>query len=176
MNDAAYGVPFAGAFHGDEHDEDELEEEELRIDLEMRQQAYQFNWGIRDLGSAIQSFVMKLGYATYRHDEVEFEGDERAIGTRFDNDQFVYRGVFEQNRRGPWTGRFGFWGMERDYSAEGEEALSPPIDQQSFALFALEEFDFERVKFQFGGRLETARYNPAFRARTGPPRRPRGRG
>ncbi len=175
-NDAKYGVPFAGEFHGHHHHEEEDEEdhvgeeeedehEELRIDLAMRQLAYQVNWGLRSLGSALESFVMKLSYGTYRHDEIEFEGDERRIGTSFDNDQFVYRGVFEQEKRGPLTGRFGFWGMERDYSAAGEEALSPPIDQQSFALFALEEFDFERVKLQFGGRLETSRYDPAFAER-----------
>ena len=201
-NDAKYGVPFAGEFHGHhhheeeehhddeheegeheegeheegehegeeheegEHEEDEHEEEEeLRIDLAMRQMAYQVNWGLRDLGPAIDTFVMKLAYTTYQHEEIEFEGDQRRIGTTFDNDQVVYRGVFEQNRRGPLTGRFGFWGMERDYSAAGEEALAPPIDQQSFALFALEEFDFERVKLQFGGRLETSRYNPAFAER-----------
>ena len=182
-NDSSYGVPFANEFHahhhheeeaeehhdeeGEEehHDEEEEHEEELRIDLAMRQIAYQVNWGVRDLGPAFERFVMKVGYATYQHEEIEFEGDQRRIGTRFDNDQIVYRGVFEQNRRGPLTGRFGFWGMERDYSAEGEEALSPPIDQQSFALFALEEVDFERVKLQFGGRLETSRYNPAFAER-----------
>ena len=108
---------------------------------------------------------MKLAYTTYQHEEIEFEGDQRRIGTRFDNDQVVYRGVFEQNRRRPLTGRFGFWGMDRDYSAAGEEALAPAIDQQSFALFALEEFDFERVKLRFGGRLESTRYNPAFAER-----------
>ncbi|MDE0624198.1 MAG: TonB-dependent receptor [Bryobacterales bacterium] len=187
-NDAEYGNPFAGEFHGhhhheedehhhegeeaeeghaeDEHgDEHEDEHGELRIDLAMLQQAYQVNWGLRNLGPALERFVMKLAYTTYQHEEIEFEGDQRRIGTRFDNDQVVYRGVFEQNRRGPLTGRFGFWGMERDYSAAGEEALAPPIDQQSFALFALEEFDFERVKLQFGGRLETTRYNPAFAER-----------
>ena len=180
-NDAAYGNPFAGDFHGhhhhddheeevedhhDDHEEEgEHEDEELRIDLEMHQQAYQVNWGLRNLGSALESFVMKLNYATYWHEEVEFEGSARRIGTRFDNDQFAYRGVFEQNRLGPLSGRFGFSGLERDYSASGEEALAPPVDQQSFALFALEELDFERVRFQFGGRLETSRYNPAFAER-----------
>ncbi len=185
-NDANYGIPFADEFHahdhhdeegeehhddeeeGEHHDEDEEHEEheeELRIDLDMRQMAYQVNWGIRDIGPAFERFVMKVGYATYQHDEVEFEGDERRIGTRFDNEQIVYRGVFEQHRRGPLTGRFGFWGMERDFSAEGEEALAPPVDQQSFALFVLEEVDFERIKLQFGGRLETSRYNPAFAER-----------
>ena len=192
-NYGAYGNPFAGEFHGHHHghheeeeegeddhghheeegeelhghheDEGEHEDEELRIDLEMRQQAYQVNWGLRNLGSALEGFVMKLNYATYQHEEIEFEGSQRRIGTRFDNDQFVYRGVFEQNRRGPLTGRFGFSGLERDYSASGEEALAPPVDQQSFALFALEELAFERVKIQFGGRLETSRYNPAFAER-----------
>ena len=152
--------------HGHEEEEGEHEDgEELRIDLEMRQQAYQVNWGLRNLGPALEGFVMKLNYATYQHEEIEFEGSQRRIGTRFDNDQFVYRGVFEQNRRGPLTGRFGFSGLERDYSASGEEALAPPVDQQSFALFALEELTFERVKMQFGGRLETSRYNPAFAER-----------
>ncbi len=186
-NDASYGVPFASEFHSHHHHEEEGEEhhdgeeaeehadghadeheddhEELHIDLEMRQMAYQVNWGLRNLGPAFERFVMKLGYARYQHEEIEFEGDERRIGTRFDNEQIVYRGVFEQNRRGPLTGRFGFWGMERDHSAEGEEALAPPVDQQSFALFALEEVDFERVKLQFGGRLETSRYDPAFAER-----------
>ena len=182
-NDSSYGNPFADEFHahhhheeegeehhddkmeGEHHDEDEEHEEELRIDLDMRQIAYQVNWGVRDIGPALERFVMKVGYATYQHEEIEFEGDQRRVGTRFDNDQVVYRGVFEQNRSGPLTGRFGFWGMERDYSAAGEEALSPPIDQQSFALFALEEVDFERVKLQVGGRLETSRYHPAFAER-----------
>ena len=189
-NDAKYGVPFAGEFHSHdhheedehhhegeeaeekhaegEHEEDEHEEdehEELRIDLAMRQMAYQVNWGLRNLGPSLENFVMKLAYTTYIHEEIEFEGDQRRIGTTFDNDQVVYRGVFEQAKRGPWTGRFGFWGMERDYSAAGEEALAPPIDQRSLALFALEEFDLERVKLQFGGRLETTRYNPAFAER-----------
>ncbi len=184
-NQGNYGTPYGGRFHSHDHHEEEGEEhhaeegmeaghedghedehdEELRIDVDMRQPVYQVNWGLRGLGPAFESFVMKLSYASYRHDEVEFEGDERRIGTTFNNDQIVYRGVFEQNRRGPLTGRFGFWGMDRHYEAEGEEALSPPADQNSFALFALEELDFERVKLQFGGRLETSAYVPAFAER-----------
>ncbi len=51
------------------------------------------------------------------------------------------------------------------FSAEGDETLAPPVDQQSFALVALEESDFERVRLQFGGRRETSRYNPALSER-----------
>jgi iron complex outermembrane receptor protein len=50
--------------------------------------------------------------------------------------------------------------MVRDYSATGEEALSPPVDQNAFALFGLEELNFERVTLQLGGRIEYTGYTP----------------
>ena len=171
---ATYGIPFAGEFHGHHHHEegeeeeeadDHEEHEELRVDLEMNQQAYQVNWGLRNLGAAIDNFVLRFNYATYRHDEVELEEGERNIGTRFDNDQSVVRGVFEQAQRGRWTGRFGFWGMNRNFEASGEEALSPPVEQNAIAFFALEELDFERAKLQFGARVESNLYKPAFATR-----------
>lgn len=189
-DDGTYGVPFANEFHGghdeeeDDHDEDgddhdeeeeghddeddhdEEEEEIERIALDTRRQSYRVNWGLYDLGSAIESFALKLSYVDWEHDEVEFfEDGEQEIGTAFTNDQFVYRGVFQQRQQGALSGRFGFWGIDRDYEVTGEEALSPPVDQTGFAVFALEELDFERVKFQFGGRVETQRYNPAFAER-----------
>ncbi|MDE0435490.1 MAG: TonB-dependent receptor [Bryobacterales bacterium] len=153
----------------EEHDDDEdgHEEEELdRVALDSVRTHYRFNWGLKDLGGAIDSFTLKLGYTDWKHDEVEFFHDgNSAIGTTFSQQQVVYRGVFEQGRVGKWSGRFGFWGIDRDYEAMGEEALSPPVSQSGFAVFALEEVDFEKVKFQFGGRLETQKYTPAFSER-----------
>jgi iron complex outermembrane receptor protein len=119
------------------------------------------NWGLRSLGNVIEDFALKLNFTRWQHDEIEIHEDgDAAVATSFDNQQFVYRGVFEQAKCGSLTGRFGFWGLRRDYKAVGEEALSPPIDQNAFAVFGLEELDFERVKFQFGGRLEHNRYEP----------------
>lgn len=181
-DDGSYGIPFAEEFHGhheeedehheegeeDEHDEegDEHEEELDRVAIDSRRQSYRLNWGLNNLGSAIENFALKLNYTDWSHDEVEFfEDGDSEIGTEFDQQQFVYRGVFEQGRSGPLSGRFGFWGIEREYDVVGEEALSPPVDQTGFAIFALEELDFERVKFQFGGRLETQRYTPGFAER-----------
>lgn len=153
----------------EEHDDDEdgHEEEELdRVALDSVRTHYRFNWGLKDLGGAIESFTLKLGYTDWKHDEVEFFHDgNSAIGTTFSQQQVVYRGVFEQGRVGKWSGRFGFWGIDREYEAMGEEALSPPVSQSGFAVFALEEVDFEKVKFQFGGRLETQKYTPAFSER-----------
>ena len=120
---------------------------------------------MRDLGKAVDEFVLKLNLTDWNHKEIEFfENGDQHVGTTFDQQEFVYRGVFEQKKVGPLSGRFGFWGLDREYSAVGEEALSPPIDQTGFALFALEELDFETARFQFGGRVETQRYRPGLTA------------
>ena len=186
------GVPFAHEFHGhhgeeeDEHEDDEKheegeegeeedhedehghEEEIERIALQSRRESYRVNWGLRNLGGPIEGFNLKLAYVNWAHDEVEhFEDGDSAIGTQFQNGRFAYRGVFEQRRRGRLGGRFGIWGVDRDFSAEGEESLTPPIDQRGLAFFALEELDFERFKIQFGGRVETQRYRPAYAEREG---------
>ncbi len=190
VDEGDYGVPFAEEFHAhgheEEHDHEEMEmhkegdegedddehedehEEELdRVTLESTRHTYRLNWGLKNLGTAIESVGVKLGLAQWKHDEIEhFEDGDQVIGTRFRNDQFVYRAVVEQGRKGVWGGRFGIWGIDRGYEAAGEEALSPPVDQNGFALFMLEEFDFERVKFQFGARLERQRYTPAYAERS----------
>ena len=196
VNRGDYGVPFAAEFHAhgheeeeeheeheegegehkegedeegeheEEHEEDEHEEEIDRVRLEGERTSLRLDWGLRNLGGAIESVAVKLAAVQWRHDEIEhFEDGDQVVGTRFRNDQYVYRAVAEQGRSGVWSGRFGVWGIDRAYSAVGEEALSPPVDQSGFALFALEEFTFERVKFQFGARLENQRYTPAYSER-----------
>ncbi len=188
-----YGVPFAQEFHAHGHEEEEEhhegegeaheqegehegeddddqehhEEEEIeRVALQSRRDSYRVTWGLRELGGPIESFLLKLSHVEWHHDEIEhLEDGTSQIGTTFLNDRFVYRGVFEQKRAGPLSGRFGFWGIDRDYAAEGEEALSPPVSSSGMALFGLEEVDFERFKLQFGGRIETRSYRPAFSER-----------
>ena len=190
------GIPFAQEFHAHGHEEDhdddhddedeegehkegededededheEGEEEELeRVSLQSRRESFRVTWGLRDLAGPVESFNLKLSYVDWNHDEIEhFADGDSAIGTRFQNDRFTYRGVFEQRQRGPLSGRFGIWGVDRAYEATGEEALSPPVDQNGLAFFALEELDFERFKIQFGARIETQRYKPAFSEREG---------
>ena len=155
--------------HHDEEEEEHQEEEEIeRVSLQSRRESYRLNWGLLNLGGPVERFDLKLSYVDWAHDEIEhFEGGRNVIGTKFNNKRYTYRGVFEQRKRGPLSGRFGVWGVNRDYSAEGEEALSPPVEQNGLAFFALEELDFERFKIQVGGRVETQRYNPAHVERGG---------
>ena len=124
-----------GDHHDEEGEEHGHEEEGIdRILLDSRRRNFRFTGGLRDLGTAIDEFVLKLSLTDWNHKEIEFfENGEQHVGTTFDQQEFVYRGVFEQKKVGPLSGRFGFWGLDREYSAVGEEALSPPIDQTGFA-------------------------------------------
>ena len=95
---------------------------------------------MKDLRTAIDSFALKLSLTDWAHDEIEVAADAtRNIGTRFNQQEFVDRGVFEQKNVGALSGRFGLWGLDREFTATGEEALSPPIDQTGFALYALKD-------------------------------------
>jgi iron complex outermembrane recepter protein len=72
----------------------------------------------------------------------------------------IYRTVFDQKKRGPMTGSFGFWGMHRDYKIVGTEQLAPPTKQDSIALFTAQNVDLEKTRISFGARLESNRYKP----------------
>jgi iron complex outermembrane recepter protein len=174
-----YGIPFASEFehHHDDEDDDhddhalaarasllatgparplQVDGEEVEtIDLDMRRNNFRASGGFRNVDSFITGMTVNLDYTDYQHRELE--GAE--VGTVFDNEIFSYRTLFEQRRYKRLSGRFGFEGFTRDYQTVGAEALvQGPVDHKMFSVFGLEEFDFERVKFQFGGRVETNRY------------------
>ena len=161
--ETTYGVP-GGGHKEHEHEEAEGEHAAAEKDhhhhelpvLDMRRTSFRFNGSVKQLGRAFEQLQFDFGYSDYTHREIE----EGVTGTQFFNKQFTWSGILDQRRRGPWSGRFGVWGLQRDYKTRGEEALAPPVDQTAFALFGLEEFSWERVRFQFGGRWETNRYSP----------------
>jgi len=145
FTDSRYGIPL---------DPDEQDPE--AADLLLRRHSYRVNAGLRNVGF-LDGIQTRLNYSDYNHQEIV---DNHAETTLF-NRQFIYRTVFDQKKRGRLGGSFGFWGMRRDYKVEGEESLAPPTTQDAFAAFALESFDFETWRLQFGGRLEHNRYKPA---------------
>lgn len=145
-----YGIPFASFF------ESGGEETGSNVSISARRHDFKFNGGWRDLGGFVNGFRLTLDYSNYAHDELE--GDE--VGTSFSNKNFMFRGVFDQRKTGRFSGSWGFAGFHRDYESIGAEALAPPTIQNNFAVFALEEIDFERVRFQLGGRIEHNGYNP----------------
>jgi iron complex outermembrane receptor protein len=130
--------------------------EEGDVGLAFRRHNLRFGTGWKDLAFALPGFRLSVNYSGWEHKELE--GDE--VGTLFHNKQWTTRGVFQQRVSGHWSGSFGFQGSHRGYRTTGEESLAPPVDQNNFALFGLEELTFEKVRFQFGGRIENTRYSP----------------
>lgn len=147
FNKRRYGIPF----HPDD-DEAEI------LELNPRRHGFELRGGFRETGSFISAGTFSVNYNDYKHTEIESRTGE--TGTSFQNNSFLYQGVFDQKKMGRYSGRFGFWGMHRDFEAVGEEALAPPTIQNAFALFGVQGFDWERVSLQFGGRLETNHYRP----------------
>jgi iron complex outermembrane receptor protein len=136
-----------------------------KIDLEylkMRRHSYQVKGGLRELGGFIEGGDFAVSYNDYINREFEFESDENI--TKLDslatNKNLNYRANFNHRRRGRISGTFGFAGFTRDYESIGAEAPAPHTRQNSFAVYGLERVDFERVGFQFGGRIEQNGYNP----------------
>lgn len=142
------------------------------IDIKMRRHDFRIRGGFRDLRGPIERGNFFVDYNRYRHDEVETDAlGAEEIATSFFNNTFSFRGVMQQAKYGALTGQFGFEGYRRNYLTEGAESLiDGRVRQNNFAFFGLEEFSFDRVALQFGGRVETNRYRPenttAYRDRT----------
>ncbi len=144
-----YGIPAAP---------DEIDFEFLRA----RRHSFEVKGGLRELGGFIESGEFALSYNDYRNREFEFESDENVteIDSIATNKNFNYRANLNHRRQGKFYGTFGFSGFTRNYKSVGEEAPAPHTKQHSFAAYALERVDLERVGFQFGGRVEQDAYDP----------------
>ena len=59
-------------------------------------------------------------------------------------------------------GSIGGTVLTRAFTATGEEALSPPVDQKGLAGYVYEEFAASpKAQIQFGGRIDYAKFTPA---------------
>ncbi|HEY8563756.1 MAG TPA: TonB-dependent receptor [Pyrinomonadaceae bacterium] len=166
-----YGIPFAAIFEGGGEPSEflggGLPAVDEDVDIRQRDYGFRLAGGFRDLNNPFLSGIQyNFGYSDYRHKEIEVADGAEEIGTIFDNKTFTYRSMFEQTKYKKLTGRFGFDGFSRDYLVNGAEQLvNGQIKQNAFSVFGLEELSFERVKLQFGARVENNRYgaeNPAY--------------
>ncbi|HXH05720.1 MAG TPA: TonB-dependent receptor, partial [Vicinamibacterales bacterium] len=141
-DDTRYGVPIIEAGN---------------VSLTPRRHAFSLRAGGRGLDGAVEAFRATLGHRRYRHDELE--GEE--VGTRFRNDSTELELLVTHRPVGRLKGTVGTWLLDRAFEAIGEEALAPPVDQRSAAVFVYEELTWPHVTWQFGARLERARYAPS---------------
>lgn len=158
-----YGIPFAALFEGGgEKERGILPVVDEDVDIRQRSYKYRFNGGFRELTNPFVSGIQyNFDYSDYRHKEIERIDAIDEIGTIFDNKTISYRTLLEQQKYRNLTGRFGFEGFNRDYEVNGaEQLITGKVKHNVISAFGLEELNFDRVKFQFGGRVENNRYDP----------------
>lgn len=155
FNKGRLGIPFAGEFHQHEHDDGD-HGDHASVDETFTWQNVRLNTGLKNANSFFEEFRIAAGFSRWMHKELE--NDEPA--TSFDNRLVNLRATLIQRKQSVLTGTSGLQLFHRDYTAQGEEALSPPTTGNGFALFTLQEMDFGRARLQFGGRFDRTAYSP----------------
>ena len=103
----------------------------------------------RNLKGLFDTVRGSFGLRRYNHDELD--GEE--IATSFTNNTTEFDVLAHQRPVGKLSGSVGAWVFGRAFSTEGEEVLSPAVDQRSAAGFLYEELTLNpHVSVQFGGR------------------------
>jgi iron complex outermembrane receptor protein len=138
-----YGIPFV---------------EEGETNLNPRRQVLTLRGEKRNMGGLFDGFRGSFGLRRYRHDEKD--GEE--IATSFENNTTELELLGHHKALGRMKGSIGATVLTRDFSATGEEALSSPVDQKGFSAYVYEEVAASpHVQFQFGGRVEYAKFDPS---------------
>ncbi len=140
-DDTKYGVPVL---------------EEGQVSLTPRRHAFSMRAGGQGLAGVLSSYRATLGVRRYKH--TELIGSE--VGTRFTNNTVEGEVLLSHRPAGRLAGSVGGWFLNREFIADGEEALSPPVDQRGVAAFVYEEVTWPHFTFQFGGRVDHTKFEP----------------
>ena len=83
---------------------------------------------------------------------------------RFKNNTVEGEVLLSHRPAGRVSGSIGGWFLNREFSADGAEALAPPVDQRGAAAFLYEEVTWPHFTLQFGGRVDRTTFEPRARA------------
>lgn len=137
-----YGIPFveAGA-----------------TNLDPRRQNLTVRGESRNMNGFFDGVRGSFGVRRYKHDELD--GEE--VATSFINNTTEFEFLGHHRRLGRMKGSIGGSFLTRNFSASGEESLSPEVDQRGGAVYLYEEVAATpHVQLQFGGRFERASFVP----------------
>src|SRR3989441_6209862 len=137
-----YGIPFV---------------EEGQTNLNPRRQNFTVRGESRSMGGFFGGVRGPFGVRRYKHDERD--GEE--IATSFINNTTELELLGHHRRFGRLDGSIGGSFLTRNFSASGEEALSPEVNQLGGAAYIYEELAAsQHMQIQFGGRVEHASFEP----------------
>ncbi len=147
-----YGLPGG---HGHEDEEGETEEEGTPM-LDMEQTRIDFELGMENPFGAFTSLNLRLGINDYEHQEIEPNGE---VATDFGNEAWEFRGelTYEVDL---WSGAVGLQHTDRDFSALGEEAFTPPVDSIDSGIFWVAQRSFDHFDLETGLRVGRVEHEP----------------
>lgn len=163
--DADYGLVGGHGHHEeeghDEHEEGEEGEEEGPGLINLSQTRFDFEAGLTNPFSGVESVNLRFGVNDYEHDEFEANGE---VGTRFSNEAWEGRLEVRHETLAGFDGALGVQLSERKFSAIGEEAFVPPVDSESMGLFWVGQRDLSNFlrnsELEAGVRWEQVDYSP----------------
>ncbi|MFL6763929.1 MAG: TonB-dependent receptor [Sphingomicrobium sp.] len=144
-HDARYGVPIRFSL------DPAIEPEEPTIDAHQNRGDARVNI---PLGGFFQLFEFRGGISSYRHNELEADGE---VGSRFLSNGGELRTDVVQDERGGWGGTSGVQYLNQDARIRGEEKYLPDSRKQNLGFFTLQSIQAGKVRFEAGARIEFAR-------------------
>ncbi len=123
------------------------------INIDLRQRRADLRAELTRPFGMFKGAKFRFGLADYTHAEVDASTGLR--NTTFKNQAYEGRLELVQQDTGDLTGTVGLQTSRSDFSAEGEEVVTPPTLTSNYALFVLESYQARPdLTLQFGGRYE----------------------
>ncbi len=146
--DRVYGIP--GHSHGGHEHEEGEEEGEERVLADLEQDRFQIQSELDIDYGWLRAINTRAAYTDYTHVEIE-EGE---VGTMFSNESSEVRFDVFHKEMAHWKGGLSLHYKRSEFSAEGEEAFTPPSTSETFGVALMEERHFGDVLVQLGARAE----------------------
>ena len=140
-DDTRYGIPYV---------------EEGQVELTPQRHMVAVKGEATNLNGFVSGVRVDFASRRYQHDEIV--GGQR--GTHFENDTDEVNLLLRHRAARRLSGSIGGWILKRNFLAEGDEALAPPVRENGFAAFLYEELTWPHFTLQFGGRVNHASYDP----------------
>ncbi|HXM33441.1 MAG TPA: TonB-dependent receptor, partial [Chthoniobacterales bacterium] len=140
---SSYGVP-------DNPTVDDPTMPPVHVHLEVEKNQYNVRSSIVDPFPGITTANLKFVYTDYQHQEI----DDNEVGTTFKTSGTDSRLELVHKPLGPFEGSVGAQVFSKDLSVLGSEAFLQPTTTLQVAGFVFEEWKLNRVRLQFGVRVE----------------------
>ena len=141
----------------DDHDDEDHHEDEAPPVIVLEQTRIDLEAGLADPIEGFESLSLRLGINDYEH--VENEAGE--VGTAFSNSAWEGRAQLTHEPMGGWRGALGMQLGNREFSVEGEEAFTPPVDTSSSGFFWVGERSLGDLGLEAGVRYDRVEHSPA---------------